>query len=147
MLKILKALPFAAPMLLGACATPPAALPVGPSVLVLPGADKPFEQFVGDDAACGRFAAGRSGGSALTQAAAAGDPPSSGKGDGRYDEERSAVTLQEAYDIGYLQCMYAKGHRVPIDGQVNYESQLDDYPPPPPPPPVSSMPPSSEYSR
>lgn len=45
---------FAAPLalLLGACAT----VPTGPSVMVLPGTGKPFEQFQADDAACRQFA-------------------------------------------------------------------------------------------
>lgn len=38
--------------LLGACAT----VPVGPSVMVLPGTGKPFEQFQADDASCRQWA-------------------------------------------------------------------------------------------
>jgi len=37
---------------LGACAT----VPTGPSVMVLPGTGKPFEQFQADDGACRQFA-------------------------------------------------------------------------------------------
>lgn len=36
-------------------------LPVGPSVMVLPGSDKTFEQFQGDDAICRQWAAGQVG--------------------------------------------------------------------------------------
>lgn len=140
MLNILKALPLAAPFLLGACATAPVPVPVGPSVLVLPAADKSFDQFVGDDGACRQFAAGRSGGSTPSQASATGDPAPSGGEGGRDAEARSSVTMQEHYDIGYLQCMYAKGHRVPVDSQSVYESRLDSYPPPPPPPVHSMVP-------
>jgi len=39
-------------LLLGACAT----VPTGPSVMVLPGSGKPFEQFQSDDAACRQWA-------------------------------------------------------------------------------------------
>ena len=38
--------------LLGACAT----VPTGPSVMVLPGGGKSFEEFQGDDGVCRRFA-------------------------------------------------------------------------------------------
>jgi hypothetical protein len=49
-----RALVVVAPLalLLGACAT----VPTGPSVMVLPGTGKPFEQFQADDAACRQFA-------------------------------------------------------------------------------------------
>jgi Glycine-zipper domain len=49
-----KSIVLAAPLalLLGACAT----VPTGPSVMVLPGTGKPFEQFQADDAACRQFA-------------------------------------------------------------------------------------------
>src|SRR5439155_608408 len=49
-----KALLFAAPLalLLGACAT----VPTGPSMMVLPGTGKPFDQFQADDAACRQWA-------------------------------------------------------------------------------------------
>jgi len=49
-----KSLLLAAPLalLLGACAT----IPTGPSVMVLPGTGKPFEQFQADDAACRQWA-------------------------------------------------------------------------------------------
>jgi len=58
----------------------------------------------------------------------------------------SSYALQQRYDAGYTQCMYAKGHRVPVRGQVNYTTQspapapstsYNAVPPPPPgmPPP------------
>ena len=49
-----KSVVLAAPLalLLGACAT----VPSGPSVMVLPGSGKAFEQFQADDAACRQFA-------------------------------------------------------------------------------------------
>lgn len=40
------------PLLLGACAT----VPTGPSVMVLPGTGKPFEEFQIDDASCRQWA-------------------------------------------------------------------------------------------
>src|SRR5262249_56592227 len=47
---LLLVLPLA--VLLGACVT----VPSGPSVMVLPGTGKPFEQFQADDATCRQFA-------------------------------------------------------------------------------------------
>ena len=45
--------------------------------------------------------------------------------------------LQRRYDIAFVQCMYAKGHRVP--GEARYSQSppaapRTNYPPPPPPP-------------
>ncbi len=42
-----------------------------------------------------------------------------------------------AYDIAYLQCMYANGHRVPVSGRFMPEQRTvapssAPYPPPPP---------------
>ena len=88
--------------LLNACA----ALPTGPRVLVVPRAGTPLEAFQRDDQECQGYAAQQ-----LPTGAQAG--------------ARSAATLQWRYDMAYVQCMYAKGHRVP-DGAV---------PPPPPSPP------------
>ena len=66
---------------LAACST----LPSGPSVLVLPGADKDFQRFHNDDMACRQFVQG--------QLAGAPQKPSS-------REEG-----QQRYDIDYIQCM------------------------------------------
>jgi YMGG-like Gly-zipper len=50
----------------------------------------------------------------------------------------SGSIVQRRYDMGYIQCMYANGHRVPVSGPVQYspDSQAASYrfsPPPPPP--------------
>jgi hypothetical protein len=51
----------------------------------------------------------------------------------------SGYSLQHRYDVGYTQCMYAKGHKVPVTGRYtsSYERDSRDrpayYPPPPPP--------------
>jgi len=50
-------LPLLAVLGLGACAT----VPIGPSVMVLPGSGKPFDQFQMDDASCRQWAAHQSG--------------------------------------------------------------------------------------
>jgi hypothetical protein len=70
------------------CATAPA----GPSVLVLPGAGKPFEQFQADVNGCREWAADQVRGAFV---------------------EVPAFEVQRRYDNAYMQCMYAKGHQVP----------------------------------
>lgn len=52
-------------LLIGGCAT----MPTGPSVMVLPAPDKPFEQFQAEDAVCRQFAYERIGGMTGQQAA------------------------------------------------------------------------------
>src|SRR5260370_37342968 len=49
--------PFLAALLVAACAT----VPTGPSVMVLPGTGKNFEQFQADDAVCRQWAAQQTG--------------------------------------------------------------------------------------
>jgi hypothetical protein len=60
----------------------------------------------------------------------------------------SGWEMQRRYDIGYQQCMYAKGNQIP--GVVYYPSRRYNFPPPPPgygspasptPPPARGMPP------
>lgn len=50
-------LPITAALLLSACAT----IPTGPTVMVLPGSGKPFEQFQVDEAVCREWAAQQTG--------------------------------------------------------------------------------------
>jgi hypothetical protein len=146
-------------LLLGSCA----AVPTGPSVLVLPGTGKNFDQFRGDDAVCRQFAAFQAGGRTPAQAATAagvgtaaagtalgaatgaaiggGEGAAVGAGAGLAAgglagagaASTSAETAQERYDIGYIQCMYAKGNRVPVPGNILYQDRRTPYPPPPPP--------------
>jgi hypothetical protein len=67
--------------------------PTGPSVLVLTGSGKTLEEFQRDDGAC--------------RASAAQDLATTPGGD---------VPAQRRYDITYMQCMYAKGHQIPVPG-------------------------------
>ena len=49
----------------------------------------------------------------------------------------SGSELQRRYDIAFVQCMYAKGHRVPVQGQFTSSSEkpaTTTITPPPPPP-------------
>lgn len=77
-----------ATMLCAGCATAPA----GPSVMVLPGSGRPFEQFQADVSVCRDWAAQQVKGAFM-------DAPS--------------WEVQRRYDNAYIQCMYAKGHQVP----------------------------------
>lgn len=163
---------------LAGCAT----LPSGPSVLVLPGSSKSFDQFRGDDVECRHYAfesiggktaaenaqvsgattavvgtaIGAVAGAALggRQGAAVGAGVGLGVGAvaGVGAADRSMYGTQRRYDFAYQQCMYAKGHRVPVSGrftpeaprQVATPAQAPPAPPPPgtPPPPPPGAPPA-----
>jgi len=105
-------------LVMGACTT----MPSGPTVMVLPGSKKTFDQFLGDDHNCRQFALGRVGGVSAQQASttstssttATMTSPASGGG---YTSD-SAYSAQYQYDSAYIQCMYASGHRVPVYGQM-----------------------------
>ena len=145
---------------LGACAT----MPTGPAVMVLPGTGKNFDQFRFDDGACRQFAydqvagvtpsraADDSGvrsaaaGTLLGAAAGAAIDGSSGAAAGAGvgllfgslagagAAERSAHGAQYRYDIAFQQCMYAKGHRIPVTARFTQAPPASSYTPPPPPP-------------
>jgi len=145
---------------LGACAT----VPTGPAVMVLPGTGKNFDQFRFDDGACRQFAydqvagvtpsraADDSGvrsaaaGTLLGAAAGAAIDGSSGAAvgagvgllfgglAGAGAAERSAYGAQYRYDVAYQQCMYAKGHRIPVTARFTQAPPASSYTPPPPPP-------------
>lgn len=152
--------------LMSACVT----LPTGPSMMVLPGSSKSFQQFQYDDHYCRQYALSQLGGELPQQSAmssgvgsaivgaglgaAAGAAIGGGEGAaigagtglalgglaGSDTARVSGYEAQEYYDRGYIQCMYALGHRVPISGQISDESatatrQNPILSPPPPPPP------------
>lgn len=161
-------LALTAVVFLGSCMT----LPSGPSVTVLPGTDKTFGQFRGDDAECRQFANEQVSGVTPTQAAnesflksavvgtvvgaAAGAAFDGGHGAaigagsglligaaaGSSAGQMSASAVQQRYNSTYVQCMYTKGNRVPVSGR------LIGTPPPgshPPPPPASYPPPPPDF--
>jgi outer membrane lipoprotein SlyB len=162
-------LPAAALTLLGACVS----APTGPSMLVLPGAGKNFDQFRADEYECRQYAQFQAGGTTAEQAsvdsgvrsaaigtavgavagaiigghrgaaAGAGTGLIVGSVAGTGAAQGSAYTMQQRYDIGYQQCMYAKGHQVPVSGRFdNSRRPGGSYAPPPPPPQQSySVPP------
>jgi hypothetical protein len=164
-------IPAAAIALLAGCATPP---PSGPSVMVLPGSSKSFDQFRFDDNECRQFASSQIGGQTAAQAqtdsavksavvgtaigAAAGGLMGGNSGAGvgagiglaggalagTGASQQSGYSLQQRYDFGYQQCMYAKGHQIPMAAsryapRSGYQRQAA--PPPPPPPPAGPPPP------
>jgi hypothetical protein len=116
---------IAAILLLAGCASAPT---LGPSVLVLPGSGRTFDQFRFDETDCRSYA--------QTQLAKSrGEPDSAG-------------SFQARFDRAFVQCMYAKGHKVPVSGR--YSDLLESSPqaaaprtppPPPPGPPPAEAPP------
>jgi hypothetical protein len=159
--------PLFALLALGACVTVP---PSGPSMTVLPGSNKNFDQFRADDAQCRNYASSQVGGATAAQAAedsgvrsaalgtaigavagaaiggsegaavGAGTGLIVGSVAGTNAGSRSAYGMQQRYDAGYVQCMYANGHKVPVSGRFVDSAPQDrrNYPPPPPgytPPP------------
>ena len=162
----LRFLAAGAVLLLGACTT----MPTGPSMMVLPGTGKNFDQFRFDDHECRQFASGQVGatpdgaaessgvksavvGAAVGTAAGAliggrhGAATGAGAGlivgsaAGAGAAGYSQRTLQQRYDMGYQQCMYAKGHRVPVAGRFETSRPAPAYATPPPPPPGTPPPP------
>jgi Glycine-zipper domain len=159
MIRVCRLLPFATVLLLGACVS----LPEGPSVLVLPGTGKNFDQFRTDERDCRQYAHEQLGGTTPARAATdssvgnavigaaigavAGAAINGSRGArvgagtgllfgtlaGASAGGDSADALQQRYNFGYEQCMYAKGHKVPVNGRFTSALPQTTYPPPPPP--------------
>jgi hypothetical protein len=153
----------AAVLLLAACAS----TPTGPGILVLPGTGKSFDQFRFDDHDCRIYAHSQVGGKTADQAAAdnavksavvgtavgtaagallgghqgaavgAGVGLAGGALAGSGTSHAAAGSLQQRYDYAFTQCMYAKGHKVPVTGRYSdaprTSTQAARTPPPPPP--------------
>ncbi|MBS0335563.1 MAG: hypothetical protein JSS40_01875 [Proteobacteria bacterium] len=164
---------------LGACTT----IPSGPGVLVLPGTGKSFDEFRANEYECRQYASAQIGGTspndvaadnavrnaavgtavgALAGAAIGGRQgagvgagtglvvgAAAGSGTGEY----SGRALQQRYDHAYLQCMYARGNRVPVSGRFEVAPRPLPVPQPapqqpgaiPPPPPGNPPPPPPGY--
>lgn len=168
-------------LLLAGCAS----LPSGPSVMALPGTGKSFDQFRYDDAQCRDYAQVQIGGSSAQQSAdnaavksavvgtaigaaagaAMGGHEGAGVGAGTgllvgsmagADAGRSSgYGAQRRYDNAYIQCMYAKGEKVPVPASMGRSMEQQPASPPPqprssrrystpPPPPAGSPPPPPE---
>lgn len=129
-------------------------IPTGPSVMVLPGTGKSFDQFRSDDYLCKQYASQQGDGMTTRQAsissgmesaavgtalgAAAGALIGGGRGaaigagsgllagslTGSTAARTSGYISQQRYDISYIQCMYANGHLVPVADQFLDDSYL-----------------------
>ncbi|MGE5320746.1 MAG: glycine zipper family protein [Hyphomicrobiaceae bacterium] len=151
-------------------------MPTGPSVMVLPGSGKSFDQFRADDQECRNYALASIGGQTPGQVAeqsgvksavvgtaigaaagaALGGHEGAGVGAGTGllvgslagtgSAQASGYGLQRRYDVSYVQCMYSKGHQVPVSGRI-YRPRAPEYqpyqplPPGVPPPPAGYPPP------
>jgi hypothetical protein len=149
----LRTLAIAGAALISACATEP----MGPTVQVLPGQNKPFEVFQNDQVLCKQYAdqqvAGQAdaanqrglGEAVITTALGAGLGAAVGGGRGAGvgaaagglvganvgsgTSGRAGQSIQQQYNNAYVQCMYAKGNQLPA----------------PPPPRVYVAPPAVYY--
>lgn len=168
----MKALSLATLPLLALTLTACTVMPTGPSVMVLPGSGKTFEQFRYDDVTCRQYAQMQIGGTndainqstvgsavvgttvgALAGAALGGDHEGAatgagmgllmGSGVGASNAQSAGYGSQRSYDSAYVQCMYARGHQIPVYGRMitspgasgpTYGAPMAPPPPPPPPP-------------
>lgn len=123
-------------------------IPIDPSVLVLQGAGKTFDQFRSEDFRCRHYAFTQIGGATPSQVsvasgvgsavtgtalgAAAGAAIGAGNGlimdsmAGGDAAQLSAYEAQSRYDMAYVQCMYAMGNRVPISGNLIDENSFEE---------------------
>ena len=160
-------------LLVAGCTT----IPNGPGVMALPGSGKTFDQFRGDDMDCRQYASSQIQGTAQQAAnnttvesavvgtavgaaagALLGGHQGAGAGAatgllagsmiGAGTGNQAGRTLQQRYDFAYQQCMYAKGHQVPVAGRVGTmprQAPAPGYAPPPsytqPPPGYAPPPP------
>jgi len=154
-----------------------ASAPTAPSLMALPGTGKSFEQFRYDDNDCRNYArqqtAGTSDDAGVRSAvvgtavgavagAAIGGHQGAGVGAGTGlivgsvagsgASSNANYGSQRHYDNAYVQCMYGKGHKVPVSGNFTQspasqpapaQSRIERAPAavPPPPPPGNPPPP------
>lgn len=96
--------------------------------------------------AVGAVAGAAIGGNAQGAAVGAGAGLLMGSAMGTDAARTSGYGTQRQYDNAYIQCMYAKGHRVPVPGNVTYSRPVKaadaGIPPPPPGAPPPPPPPA-----
>ena len=154
---IARTLPLVALALLAGCVS----VPSGPSVMVLPGDGRSFDQFRYDDVDCRNYANSQVGGATTDQVAADSVAKSAVLGtligaaaggaiDGRHGAaagagaglllgaiagtgaaQGSAYGVQRRYDFAFQQCMYSKGHRIASSGRTAYNVPPPGYGPAP----------------
>jgi len=172
MLRTMKYSPLFAALLLGACTS----VPTGPSVAVMPGSGKSFEQFNQDDAVCRQYASNQTSGSSQASndkavesgvvgtliggavgaalggrqgaAVGAGTGLLVGSANGANASQYGSYSVQRRYDISYEQCMYSKGNSVPVAGQMHRDYRPQpNYPTQPYMPPPPGTPPPPDAPR
>lgn len=146
--------------------------PLGPTVAVMPAANKPFPVFQQEDGYCRNYAQQQTAGAAEAAnnaqvgsavigtvlgaglgaalgggrgaAAGAGIGALGGTAVGANAAERGTYSAQHRYNIAYSQCMYSYGNQVQgyAAGRVRYAP----YPPPPPPGAYPPPPPPPGYA-
>jgi len=158
-------------------------IPEGPTYAALPGSRSTFDQFQVDDAACRQFSTQAIGGMTPQQNAnnaAAGsavvgtalgaaiggllggsDGAAVGAGMGLFtgaavgagNAQAAGFSSQQRYDNAYYQCMYSRGHRVPVPASVARSMRQASAGVPPPgapapyraPPRVAAPPPNAAF--
>jgi hypothetical protein len=143
--------------------------PMGPTVNVMPGPNKPFQAFQEDQLYCKQFAqlqvqgqadamnnravgaavlgtvlgaglgAAVGGGRGAAIGAASGSLV--GTGVGAEHSQMAQMGIQQQYDNAFSQCMYTKGNQVP-GFQMAVSPAPPAYPPPPAPPAYGAPPPA-----
>ena len=160
-----------AALLLGACTV----MPTGPTALVMPGRGATMDQFRFDDNQCRQYAYYQIGGvtaqdaanqaavgsavvgtavGALAGAAIGGSQGAAvgagvglvgGSAYGANSAYASGYGTQRQYNHAYIQCMYVKGHSVPVPAGMAYQPRVINNPQnwgiPPPPPGMPPPPP------
>lgn len=91
--------------------------------------------------AVGAAAGAAIGGNAQGAAVGAGAGLLMGSAVGTDTARTSGYGTQRQYDNAYIQCMYSKGHRVPVPGNVSYSKPVKAADVGIPPPPPGSPPP------
>src|SRR4051812_11063197 len=91
----------------GACAVAP---PTGPNVWVVPSEGKDLAQFQQEDGACRQYALEQIGYGSPQPGANQSAVGSAAAG----TAWSSAASLQQRYDLAYMQCMTARGNTVPM---------------------------------
>jgi len=148
-----------------------ASVPTAPNLMALPGTGRTFEEFRADDAYCRDYAIQQIGGKSRDQVASAaavqnaavgtaigavagaaiGGRSGAGAGagmglivgsaSGAEASNRAVHGSQRHYDNAYVQCMYARGHRVPVSGAYTPALTPAAAPATVPPPPAGNPPP------
>ena len=84
-------------------------IPTGPSVMVLPGTGLSLEQFSKDNVTCQQFA--------TFQVSGTQNQADINNASANTNTSSTLYETQLRYDMAYIQCMYGKGHQVPVFGQ------------------------------